>query len=283
MVSTLEPFKLSPRQVNPLRSRYMDPKVARFTEMDSFAGQLGIPITLHKYLYAGADPIDNVDPSGRFFGAFIGGLVGFLLGFGISMKLRQMDATSKLGIYGWFLRVGLSQLQRTAWKFWFTMLFTFLGALVENKFTIPQVNVKTRKGKNQWFTNVTGEDLIAVVQRVVDGDDKITSFTYTGHGAPDVLELKDEWFLSAQGGKIIVGLGEEGTDVTNLFQRAFAPNAFIDIQGCNVTSGDDNIAKSLSEILPGRTVRGTFWWDIYFGFDFTLNPIKRTYLNGNLQ
>jgi RHS repeat-associated protein len=49
-----------------LRARYMNPAAGRFLSMDSFEGDLADPITLHKYLYADADPVDRVDPSGRF-------------------------------------------------------------------------------------------------------------------------------------------------------------------------------------------------------------------------
>ncbi len=64
MVSTLEALKLSRRQVNPLRTRYMDPKVARFTQMDSFSGYLEDPRSLQKYSYAQDDPVMLIDPSG---------------------------------------------------------------------------------------------------------------------------------------------------------------------------------------------------------------------------
>ena len=47
-----------------LRARWYDPSSGRFTSMDSFAGSNGDPISLHKYLYANADPINNWDPSG---------------------------------------------------------------------------------------------------------------------------------------------------------------------------------------------------------------------------
>lgn len=56
-----------------LRARYYDPGSARFTQMDSWRGNSADPVTLHKYLYANTDPVNMVDPSGRFS---IGGLLG---------------------------------------------------------------------------------------------------------------------------------------------------------------------------------------------------------------
>ncbi|MBY0589532.1 RHS repeat-associated core domain-containing protein [bacterium] len=48
-----------------LRSRYYSPASGRFTQMDPFAGVQGDPQSLHKYLYAHANPVMNVDPSGE--------------------------------------------------------------------------------------------------------------------------------------------------------------------------------------------------------------------------
>jgi len=48
-----------------LRARWMDPTVGRFTQMDSYPGKDRMPISLHKYLYANADPVNNVDPTGH--------------------------------------------------------------------------------------------------------------------------------------------------------------------------------------------------------------------------
>ncbi|WMS89223.1 putative Ig domain-containing protein [Pleionea litopenaei] len=49
-----------------LRARYYDQNVGRFTQMDTWMGHNHDPVTLHKYLYANADPISYTDPSGHF-------------------------------------------------------------------------------------------------------------------------------------------------------------------------------------------------------------------------
>jgi RHS repeat-associated protein len=48
------------------RARYYDPNTGRFISRDPFDGFNDIPLTLHDYLYAGANPIINIDPSGNF-------------------------------------------------------------------------------------------------------------------------------------------------------------------------------------------------------------------------
>ena len=49
-----------------LRARYMNPANGLFISMDSYQGNLYEPVTLHKYLYANANPVVYTDPTGYF-------------------------------------------------------------------------------------------------------------------------------------------------------------------------------------------------------------------------
>ena len=48
-----------------LRARYYNPATGRFVSQDPENGIATDPETLHKYLFAGGDPVNKIDPSGR--------------------------------------------------------------------------------------------------------------------------------------------------------------------------------------------------------------------------
>jgi RHS repeat-associated protein len=48
-----------------LRARYYNPQTGRFLSRDPEDGNPRNPASLHKYLYAGGDPINGIDPMGR--------------------------------------------------------------------------------------------------------------------------------------------------------------------------------------------------------------------------
>ncbi|MBN9692809.1 MAG: hypothetical protein J0M24_21400 [Verrucomicrobia bacterium] len=49
-----------------LRARYLHPELGRFHSRDTYEGSIGDPLSLHTYLYASANPVNNIDPSGHF-------------------------------------------------------------------------------------------------------------------------------------------------------------------------------------------------------------------------
>lgn len=48
-----------------LRSRYYDSGVGRFQSLDTFDGNIRIPLSFNKYLYTHANPVNGIDPSGE--------------------------------------------------------------------------------------------------------------------------------------------------------------------------------------------------------------------------
>ena len=49
-----------------LRARYMDPSTGMFISMDTYPGSTYDPVSLHRYLYANANPVMYTDPTGYF-------------------------------------------------------------------------------------------------------------------------------------------------------------------------------------------------------------------------
>ena len=68
--STKNDFLFAGEQFDPvtglyyLRARYMNTSTGRFISMDAYSGSIDDPVSLHKYLYANANPVSNSDPSG---------------------------------------------------------------------------------------------------------------------------------------------------------------------------------------------------------------------------
>ena len=49
-----------------LRARHFAPRTGRFLGMDPVEGKLGVPTSLNEYVYAAANPVNRIDPSGGF-------------------------------------------------------------------------------------------------------------------------------------------------------------------------------------------------------------------------
>jgi len=68
---TVNPFLFNGQQFDPasndyyLRARYYDPALGRFLSTDPHEGDPYNPATLHRYSYAGNDPVNYIDPTGR--------------------------------------------------------------------------------------------------------------------------------------------------------------------------------------------------------------------------
>jgi len=84
--STVNPFLFNAQQFDTasgdyyLRARYYDPTSGRFLSQDPYSGSNDDPISLHRYLYADADPINIVDPSGEIGEGGIAGVGATLAG-----------------------------------------------------------------------------------------------------------------------------------------------------------------------------------------------------------
>jgi len=71
-----------------LRARYYNPITGRFVSRDPDDGDVTDPKTLHRYLYAGGDPINSWDPSGRSTAVAVRGSGGIEYGALIITSLQ---------------------------------------------------------------------------------------------------------------------------------------------------------------------------------------------------
>jgi RHS repeat-associated protein len=76
-----------------LRARYYDPVTGRFNRLDPFFGNLSDPQSLHKYLYTHADPVNGIDPSGKF-GGVVGVGVSMSIGSGMQSKSAKTNVSA---------------------------------------------------------------------------------------------------------------------------------------------------------------------------------------------
>ncbi len=97
--TTINPYRYCGEQYDAdlhmyfLRARYMETDRGRFWTMDSYEGRNNDPATLHKYLYAHADPVNGIDPSGEMT------LGSLLEGSSISvMNITKMAVASWRGL-----------------------------------------------------------------------------------------------------------------------------------------------------------------------------------------
>ena len=70
-----------------LRARYMDTSTGRFISQDSYSGSISDPISLHKFLYANANPVTYSDPSGCLSEVSVGILPIFIIEVQIATPL----------------------------------------------------------------------------------------------------------------------------------------------------------------------------------------------------
>ena len=91
-----------------LRSRFYNPTVGRFGTMDTYQGNLSNPMSLHKYMYTNANPVNMIDPSGHF------GIASFSVAQGVSNTLRSTAAGSAYRGYYIMIRRLISTILRRA-------------------------------------------------------------------------------------------------------------------------------------------------------------------------
>ena len=88
LVSSLFPGRVCasvspPKSGSFFRAPYLNPTIGRFWTMDTYEGNQSDPLSLHKYLYCHANPINGTDPSGHEFN-----LTGMQIATAISITIN---------------------------------------------------------------------------------------------------------------------------------------------------------------------------------------------------
>jgi RHS repeat-associated protein len=80
-----------------LRARLMSASTGRFLTMDTFQGDNGEPLSLHKYLYCHGNPVNHVDPSGHDLGDLMVTMqtIGYMAA---NIGLRMAPALTRVAI-----------------------------------------------------------------------------------------------------------------------------------------------------------------------------------------
>jgi RHS repeat-associated protein len=108
-----------------LRTRYYNPATGRFLSRDPLAGNTYDPKTLHKYLYAGGDPVNMTDPTGKNLveDALLAGEI--ILRYGVPYLLRSLTGAIVRCYIGIAMTVGFANFH--AWSAYITAPVTFWG------------------------------------------------------------------------------------------------------------------------------------------------------------
>jgi RHS repeat-associated protein len=284
-----------------LRARFYDPATGRFTSMDPQAGNPSNPLSLHRYLYTPANPVNFQDPNGRMFGLALG-LVGFLVGFGIAYFVRHSKDTKDLTL-GAIIKAALYKLVMRLVEFvLMPALFAALGYYLEYSYYLPSLKIVRRTSGEKIITRPTPSTIQSELTATNAGD-PIDLFWLHAHGNPDGQSLAggNNWLMAHQG-FIKTMTGDElkalldaldnlqpgqpapaeinaGTDLTAAFQAAVAPAGTVKLTGCDTASSDENFVKRASLILPGRTLVGMIDEPSFIA-QFEDTGTTRSYVNG---
>jgi RHS repeat-associated protein len=135
------------------RARIYNQGIGRFTTLDVFEGKQEVPLSLHKYLYCSANPVNRVDPLG---------LADYTL------------TISYAGSHDWDSRFGLTDPQ--SWADFGVSLWHE----VKGDFTGTEIVVEAVKPNDNLFTRVSRA---VQARHLTSGTDRIVKLVIVGHGA----------------------------------------------------------------------------------------------------
>ena len=131
------------------KARYYDPFTARFTQADSFLGTLDDPPSLHRYLYANANPTMFVDPTGHIVDKIV------------DQQIRDSQYTGKYrDSIGWLYNFADAARQQAGYEA--ANVFTF-GALRRQDKLVDQ-NLEGKITDQQYWNRTGANAALSVTQ-----------------------------------------------------------------------------------------------------------------------
>lgn len=158
-------------------------------------------------------------------------------------------------------------------------------------FGLSALTIRYQDGAEVKIDNPNGSSLIEQLTKSANGS--ISKFAISGHGdnwtqciAPDTGEgcpvyLDSDLDIRENHEKI--------ENIRDLLISKIAAGGSIDFAGCNNASGEDNIVKQISSLLPGIPVQGGVGYQLgyenhwIFGNSSGSLGFKATYINGKKQ
>ena len=126
-----------------LRARYYDAATGRFTTTDPARGNTSDPISLHKYLYCGLDPVNMIDPNGMEFSLCE---LGITISVISTLSLNVLTSITAVG------NMALSNYKIDGWYFSVRGNYSAIGGTIGGGFDIIYEN-----RNSTWWVALTGE------------------------------------------------------------------------------------------------------------------------------
>jgi RHS repeat-associated protein len=171
-----------------LRARWMDPNLGIFLSQDPLAGFVEAPATLHRYLYAAADPVNNTDPTGQEFGSR-----GLVIG---------------LAVAGVIAAIGITYVRHLRRPAQFSgILFGKVRPIIVSKWNEAEVLTHLSYARSimnnraeillRWGNLETPQDLSAETQNYVSGDPTKTEAFGLAKSGFNELKIVPVYFLNS--------------------------------------------------------------------------------------
>ena len=218
------------------QARYLDPNTGRFQTMDSYEGNNSDPLSLHKYLYCHADPVNGWDPTGHEDLASIN-MAGFIQSGWMGLRTGIVVARAYINAHKLIS---------------YTLVFGGIAWAGYEKYIAPgMAGFEATDGKwgaINYFA--PSSDLTDLLQNQKDAS--VKSFTMTGHADEESFKIGTDVALVTGSDGAYSMSDRNNQDILPILKRVLAPDAKITLYGCH--SAD--LARKISTVCTTAKVFG---------------------------